>query len=370
MIWSYALEPRIVTVVIYQPERPRFAISNEYEPECYVKQQRPFLLDVCHETREYALAIYGSIHTPKDTAWEYTGSKKLKDVRPICRALGIRREPTDNLKSLLSSLDRHLNDPQSQMVAQHSKFLILGKHQSKFRGQIKGKPQILPVWFNPSDDILLFEGVPRDWWSRIELWGPWGSTSSTTIQHIGIDFTGFVYSDPFDRLGWWSRFSNINLGKDEILPLFSSDGRHARDAKSLSFIINGCREIMTLKLDSGTSLKPLQWSFSLDMCSNRFDCILGSGCATAIWEVTLWRAGEKSLWDVLAFWRPDRSKWWQQKVELLEKEAILHAPDETTESTELRKRNTKYDRSECTWIFAPLVLLEGGDGKTYLGPCV
>jgi hypothetical protein len=272
--------------------------------------------------------------------------------------LGIPRGPKYTLQPMLNAIDKHLNDPQIQKLAQYPKFLIFG-HGAKARDMIVGEPQMKPLWFDPTNDTLVFENVSQSWWSAMELWGPW--LSKLKPQHIGLDLP---YQDIFHRFMWWSPGSLF--GKDNVQTLFGRNNQHAKDVKSLTFFIKSSYEVVTLELESGTSLEPRQWSFSLDLSSHDFDYAMGNECGTAIWKVKLAQCGKQSFWDVLSSWNPDSRTWWEHKVKLLQEEDALHAIDPTPEQVQTRRR--KYDRTNHTTELSPLVLLNDGDEKTYLGP--
>jgi hypothetical protein len=297
----------------------------------------PVLLHVCRESRGVAVSHYGSVFTPKEEGWAWTGSRKSKTLRKIVKALRLR--PRKRTIALMSpAISRYLNSPdQAHLVS--SKFVTYGDNVFN------------PIWFNPEQDTLLSP-------PNVRIWGLWNTPQQIYPHNVAFDI--YRISQPYGTpAGYWIRcFLPSYLPRPLISEPFHS-------VKSIGLVVHSTCEVIAITLDDTYLLQPGQWSFSLDTQSQDYRNELGTRWASVTWRVHLARNGALFLWEIFMNWKPDFNSWYFDRNALCAENPAVGDIWKTCQ------------QGNQPWVpawgqLAPqgheLQLLENGGGHTYLGP--
>jgi hypothetical protein len=333
MIWKYAMPPRVVDFL----PRLKWALGP-YSREICRLEEIPVLLHVCRESRRVAVSRYGSVFTPNEEGWAWTGSQKSKTLRKIVKALRLR--PRKRTIALMSpAISTFLNSPdQARLVS--SKFVTCGDNVFE------------PIWFDPEQDTLL--SLPN-----VRIWGLWNTPQQIYPHNVAFDV--FRISQPYGTpaASWIRCFLPSYLYTAThplIIELFQS-------VKSIALVAHHTCEVVAITLDDTHLLQPGQWSFSLDTQTQDYKNVLGAHWASVTWRVHLARNDALSFWEILVNWKPDFNAWY------FDRKALCVENPAVGDSWKISHRSNQPPGHPATPEHE-LQLLKNGDGHTYLGPVV
>jgi hypothetical protein len=338
MVWKYAMPPRVVN----------FSPTPSYPPGPFSRkghrqQDIPVLLHVCRESRGLAISHYGSVFTPKEEGWAWTGSQKSKLLRKIVKALRLR--PRKRTIALMSpAISTYLNSPDKACLIS-SKFVTYGDNFFE------------PIWFNPELDTLLILPNAR-------IWGLWNTPQQINPRKVAFDVYR-IYQPYGSPAGAWIRSFRPSYYDAAPRPLVREQFNHV---KSIGLLVHSACEVILITLDDSQLLQPGQWSFSLDTQSQDFRDEMGVHWGSVTWRVHLAQNDALSFWEIFVNWNPDLNAWNFDRKALCEENPTVEGIWKTSQ-----KRLQPWAPSTFGGI-APqrrgLQLLENGDGHTYLGPVV
>ena len=336
MIWGVALQVQRV-VVIDHNVGPSTPISR-----ALIQEELPSLLHTCHESRQLALTKYQS---PFGRSWRYNKSRKSADLKKVLKTLGLAQRGTIAL--MLVRLEEYMNS--------HHEDSDRFEHLAELT-DIPYPSIIAPLWFDLKDDILLVK-VPgleagRNYWLGSSLLSLSNSREIDKVQNLALEL------DRVDANGQYYHYQRLWT---EIISTTPFNG--FTSLRCLSLLLRDNCEVVILKLDDKNILVSGQWAFSLDLEAQDFKQEMGDQWSGVTWRVILARDGESSLWELANAWKPNSQLWEQDKREICENEPRVATIWGTAERV----------RSRPPGEYRPLVgrkalLLEDGDGRTYLGP--
>jgi len=214
MIWKYAMPPRVVDFL----PRLKWALGP-YSREICRLEEIPVLLHVCRESRRVAVSRYGSVFTPNEEGWAWTGSQKSKTLRKIVKALRLR--PRKRTIALMSpAISTFLNSPdQARLVS--SKFVTCGDNVFE------------PIWFDPEQDTLL--SLPN-----VRIWGLWNTPQQIYPHNVAFDvFSHHIFIPQLTPLSsncsrvsslshWWLTILVRSSPSHSTIPIsYSPDNGHS-----------------------------------------------------------------------------------------------------------------------------------------------
>ena len=339
-IWEYAMQPRVIN---FYPTRSYRPGTFENSRKGYRQQVIPMLLHVCHESRRLAISHYGSVFTPKEEGWAWTGSKKSKTLRKIIKTLHLR--PSKRTIALMTpAISTYLNNPENASLMS-SKFVTYGDNFFE------------PIWFDPELDTLLILPHAR-------IWGLWNTPQQINPQKVAFDVYR-IYQPYGSAPGAWIRSFRPSYYDTSPHPLIHEQFHHV---KSIGLLVHSSCEVILITLDDSQLLQPEQWSFSLDTQAKDFKYEMGLHWGNVTWRVHLARNDALSFWDSFANWNPDFNAWNYDRKALCQENSAVE---------DIWRESQKHLYPWNTTAFPgnplprhELQLLENGDGHTYLGPVV
>jgi hypothetical protein len=338
MVWKYAMPPRVVN----------FSPTPSYPPGPFSRkghrqQDIPVLLHVCRESRGLAISRYGSVFTPKEEGWAWTGSQKSKLLRKIIKALRLR--PRKRTIALMSpAISTYLNNPDKACLTS-SKFVTYGDNFFE------------PIWFNPELDTLLILPNAR-------IWGLWNTPQQINPQKVAFDVYR-IYQPYGSPAGAWIRSFRPPYYDAAPRPLVREQFNHV---KSIGLLVHSACEVILITLDDSQLLQPGQWSFSLDTQSQDFKDEMGVYWGSVTWRLHLAQNDALSFWEIFVNWNPDFNAWNFDRKALCEENPTVEGIWKASQ-----KRLQPWAPPTFGGIALQrheLQLLENGDGHTYLGPVV
>jgi hypothetical protein len=352
MIWKYVgmAEPRVVAV---DHSTAPFK-SNIHKRKLFVREKPPILLHICQESRQLALSQYGSFfRLPPPQAWTYTGPRTSKALNAICHYVGVPKYRGSKIE-MEKRLTDHVNHHQAKIGLRFKK--ILKKDHGW--GLVP-----VPRWLNPAVDTLLLKlrfGLKF----QEALWHPRQTSEFPKLRKIALVIeylqrTRFG-SSALDHIQ--KMLNGVHL-QQSAKPDLDPDARlwYLPELHQISIIALRNREVFQIEVDDTGLLKAGQWAYSLAPPSEGFKEEMDSPPSGVLWKVTLAKEDRKCLVQLALNWAPNLRVWESQKVG-------IYTANETAfiaKGYPSPPRNTYYYIAQSNPPEKQLV--EGGDGKTYLG---
>lgn len=323
---------------------------NIHKRKKFVRENPPILLHICQESRQLALSQYGSFfRLPPPPVWNYTGPRTYLAYDAICQYVGVPNYRGSKEK-MEQRLINHVNNHQATRTVVFKK-LLNSTHGWGFVP--------VPQWFDPTVDVLLLK-LHFELGFQKALWQPKQSPEFSELQKLALVLERFP-SPYYESSAQILRLlMGIHLQQsaahDQDIQLW-----HWAELQQISLIVLRNGEVFRIEMDDTGLLKEGQWSYSLAPASDNFKEEIGSSWSGVLWKVTLAKEEGKCLAQVAVKWKPDFRVWECHKME-------IYKDDETAFSGTWYSSSARiiyYYRVQPT---SPgKVLVEGGDGKTYLG---
>lgn len=308
-IWKQALPSRIVAIN-YQ--------KNDFNANP-IQQTLPVLLRVCRESRETALHLYKSGPPAFDAGNEVrirSGSNgaagSSRESQHLVEASAFVRIDIQTQSAL-----RRRGPPGSGPLYE------LRTHKSN----------LYPVWLDMSSDILLFKR--GTFWPpgfKFQLLGSMTRRPSNSLQHIAFDVDWLPFFAGWNNPSHCRRFL-LDLILQQMFPRWRTHWNSSNpvptagylhylqidefdSVQCITVLLRQRLEVIKIRLDDATLLKPGEWSFSLDTECRDFERHMGEEWSGVVWDVRLGRDNDQCLWKTACKFTPDLNIWLAHKTQI------------------------------------------------------